>query len=196
MTPQASALAEVGRALYDRGWLPATSGNLSVRIDADHALVTASGRWKGRLGAEDLLVLTLDGQVLSPGGRPSAETPLHLALYRSAPAIGAVLHVHSPAATALSRACPGGIRLEGWELAKAFPGVTTHEVALDVPVLPNDQDTHRLAEAAAALGSTLPGYCIAGHGLYAWGAHLDDALRHLEAFEALFHLEILSRSLR
>jgi methylthioribulose-1-phosphate dehydratase len=193
----AEALTALAASLYDRGWLPATSGNLSVRIDADHALITASGRHKGRLTEEDFLVVDLDGRPVGPG-RPSAETLLHCRVYRDHPDTGAVLHVHSPAATVLSRACPDGVRVQGWEVAKALPGVTTHEAALLLPVVANDQDVARLAEAAAraTAASPLCSYAIAGHGLYAWGATLDDALRHLEGVEALCQLEILHRSLR
>lgn len=194
----AEALIHLAARLYDRGWLPATSGNLSVRVDANNALITASGRHKGQLTSGDVLTVDLDGQPVGPGPRPSAETLLHCRVYRDHPGAGAVLHVHSPAATVLSRVCPEGIPIQGWEVAKALPGVTTHEAALLLPVVANDQDVASLADAAAraTADSPLCSYAIAGHGLYAWGATLDDALRHLEGFEALCQLEILHRSLR
>lgn len=194
----AQSLTAVAASLYDRGWLPATSGNLSVRIDANHALITASGTHKGELFSLELLTVDLDGTPAGPGVRPSAETLLHCRIYRDHPEARAVLHAHSPAATVLSRACPDGIFVQGWEIAKALPGVTTHETALVLPVVANDQDVARLAEAAAraTADSPLCGYAIAGHGLYAWGTTLRDAVRHLEGFEALCQLEILHRSLR
>ena len=109
--------------------------------------------------------------------------------------IGAVLHVHAPYGVLASRAFPDGVPLQGWELQKAFPGVRDPELPLVVPVFANDQDIGRLAgrvEASRAC-SPVPGYLITGHGCYAWGGTLDDALRHLEAFEALFHLTWLNR---
>lgn len=187
-------LAAIGRDFHARGWLPATSGNLSARLAPDRALITASGRHKGRLDADGFLVVDLDGRPVA-GGRPSAETRLHTSLYAALPAVGAVLHVHSPFATWIGRAHPGGVVLAGWELQKAFSGVETHESVVPVAVFANDQDVDRLAEAVLARLPTLaaPGYLIAGHGLYAYGRTLDEAVRHVEAFEALFHLTWLSR---
>lgn len=194
------SLPQVGRRFHARGWVPATSGNLSVRIAPEVVRITASGAHKGGLRASDLLDLDLHGRpVVDTPLRPSAETPLHLALYRRDPAVGAVLHVHSPHAVVLSRLDPEGVVIRGHEVAKAFPGVTTHEGSVIVPVFPNDQDTTRLAGAVDAWLERSPGswgYLIAGHGLHAWGHTLDDAVRHVEAFDFLFHCELLERPLR
>ena len=72
----AGAIAAVGRELYGRGWLPATSGNLSVRLGPDSCAITVSGCDKGRLTADDIMRVDLAGEPLS-SGRPSAETLLH-----------------------------------------------------------------------------------------------------------------------
>jgi len=116
--------------------------------------------------------------------------------YAHAPEIGAISHIHSLAATVLSRRheAEGVLRLEGWELLKAFSGIRTHETALDVPIVPNDQDTDRLAqlvEARLKENSPSYGYLIAGHGLYVWGATSKDVLRHMEAFEFLLNAQLL-----
>ena len=76
------------------------------------------------------------------------------------------------------------MHLEGYELLKAFPGTSTHEAALDIPVLPNSQDMRTLAAWVDALLDRQPmwGYLIDGHGLYAWGQDMAEARRHLEAF--------------
>src|SRR5262245_35414665 len=58
----ARALAELGRRLYAAGQLPATSGNLSLRLDAQSCAITASGTDKGRLEAGDMLAVDLRGQ--------------------------------------------------------------------------------------------------------------------------------------
>jgi methylthioribulose-1-phosphate dehydratase len=73
-------------------------------------------------------------------------------------------------------------------------GVRTHEQTVRLPIVANSQDTHALAivaEAALARGDdalTAPGYLVAGHGLYAWGRDAGEALRHLEAIDALLLL--------
>lgn len=188
-------LVSAGVFLHSRGWVPATSGNLSVR-DGESFRITASGRHKGHLTEADFLRVEADGT--TTGGRPSAETALHAGLYRRYPGCGAVLHTHSPHATVLSRVYTAGVQVEGHEIAKAFPGVTTHAGAHVVPVFANDQDIDRLwARVGPSLGDgALPGFLIAGHGLYAWGATVADALRHVEAFEHLFTCVILEATLR
>lgn len=175
-----------------KGWIPATSGNFSVRVDAQRAAITASGGDKAKLTADGVIVADIDGPAHP---RASAEAPLHLALYRLSPEIGAVAHVHSLAATLASlrfqRA--GRLRLEGFELLKAFRGTTTHETALDVPIFDNTQDMDGLAvvvEKRLRAGPLGFGFLLAGHGLYAWGRDATDTLRHLDAFDYLFTLAL------
>lgn len=194
----AAAIAAAGRDLYGRGWLPATSGNLSVRLGPDSCAVTVSGRDKGRLTADDIMRVDLAGEPLSPG-RPSAETQLHTSLYRWSEGIGAVLHTHGPASTVLGLRHAGQDRvvLEGYELLKAFAGVATHAIRLTFPILENTQDIAALAdEVPARLDGAPPpcfGYLIRGHGTYVWGRDLDEARRHLEALEYLAACELALR---
>ena len=192
------------RELAQAGWTPATSSNFSHRLDDRHAAITVSGRDKGRLVEDDIMVVDFDGQAVGRPLRPSAETLLHTQLYRRFPEIGCVLHTHSPAQTVASRlyAPQGHVRLEGYELLKAFHGNQTHEMAVDVPVFANTQDMDVLAaqvEAALdrelAAGRPLWGYLIDGHGLYAWGRDMAEARRHLEAFEFLLGCELELRRL-
>ncbi|MDB6143450.1 MAG: methylthioribulose-phosphate dehydratase [Pseudomonas sp.] len=195
----AQEIIEAGRFLYSRGWSPATSSNYSTRLSANTALLTASGKHKGQLGQDDVLVTDLSGNSLEPGKKPSAETLLHTQLYRCRPDVGAVLHTHSVNATVLSRLTPGDhLLLEGYELQKAFAGVATHESAVRVPIFDNDQDIARLAAKVQPwldAHPECPGYLIRGHGLYTWGAHMSDALRQIEAFEFLFECELKTRTL-
>ena len=192
------AIAAFGRFAAARGWVPATSGNFSHRVDAHHALVTRSGIDKGAIGVADVAVVPLAGPV--PPGM-SAETPLHLARYRAVAGIGAIVHVHTIAATVLSRADleAGAVRFSGWEMQKALAGIATHATAVELPIFANDQDTDALAERVEArLGpeAPVPGYLLAGHGLYAWGATMADARRHLEGLEFLLACTLEERRLR
>jgi methylthioribulose-1-phosphate dehydratase len=191
----AAAIAELGRDLYGLGWLPATSGNLSVRLDGSSCAVTVSGRDKGRLTGQDIMRVSLAGEPLGPG-RPSAETLLHTGLYRWSADIGAVLHTHGPTTTVLGLRLAGQDRLvlEGYELLKAFAGVETHATWLDFPIFDNTQDIAALAEEVMARleGHSPPchGYLIRGHGTYVWGRDLGEARRHLEALEYLANCEL------
>ena len=190
-------IAAFGRFAASRGWVPATAGNFSCRIDAEHVAVTRTGVDKGAIGAADIAVLTI-GEPLPAG--VSAEAPLHLARYRTDPAIGAIFHVHTVAATVLSRMCEhgGAVRTEGFEMHKAV-GSTTHEGFVEIPVFGNAQDTVVLAETVEArLGrdAAVPGFLLAGHGLYAWGATAAEARRHVEGLEFLLACHLEERRLR
>ena len=188
------------RELSLAGWTPATSSNFSRRLDERHAAITVSGRDKGRLTEADIMVVDFDGNAVGSEHRPSAETLLHTQLYKRFPGVGCVLHTHSKAQTVASRlyAGAGHVHLEGYELLKAFPGTSTHEAALDIPVLPNSQDMRTLAAQVDALLDRQPmwGYLIDGHGLYAWGQDMAEARRHLEAFEFLLGCELELRTLK
>jgi methylthioribulose-1-phosphate dehydratase len=187
------------RELALAGWTPATSSNFSRRLDDRHAAITVSGRDKGRLTENDIMVVDFDGRAVGSDHRPSAETLLHTQLYRRFPEIGCVLHTHSQVQTVASRlfAGAGQVRLEGYELLKAFHGNTTHEAEIGLPVLPNTQDMPTLAAQVDALldERCMWGYLIDGHGLYAWGRDMAEARRHLEAFEFLLGCELELRKL-
>ena len=193
------AIVAVGRWLDTKGWAPATSGNYSARLDDGSFAVTVSGRHKGRLTPDDVMRVDTGGAALD-GKKPSAETALHLALYRAFPAVGAVLHSHSPSAVGFSRAVAGdGYRLAGHEMLKALPGVATHDTAVTLPIVENSQDM-AIVEAAIAprlLESTaIPAYLIRSHGLYGWGRDMAEAERVIEAIEWMIAAERAERSFR
>ncbi|MGB0721709.1 MAG: methylthioribulose 1-phosphate dehydratase [Gammaproteobacteria bacterium] len=195
---RARELAEAGRALYGMGMVPATSGNFSARLEDGSLAITVSGRHKGRLSEDGIMPADADGQSLD-GRRSSAETGLHVQIYRRVPGARAVLHPHSVNATLLSRLLEGELTLSGYELLKAFPGVDSHESRVTVPVFANDQDIDALAARVDAwMDAHGPGvgYLIAGHGFYTWGENVADALRHVEALEFLFACELKLRTLR
>lgn len=196
---QAEALVRAGRFAHNQGWVPATSGNFSARLDEKTMAITVSGRHKGELGMDDIMTADMEGRSLDAGKRPSAETLLHTQLYRRFPNAGAVLHTHSMNATLISRLCSGEVVLEDYELLKAFEGIDTHESTLVVPVFANDQDIPRLAQRVDTYMDTHPrvhGYLIQGHGLYTWGRDVKTVMHYLEAFEYLFACELRLREIR
>ena len=198
---QASALCTVCRLFGEREWCLATSGNFSVRVEKLHCLITQSGKEKSRLSPDDLMICDLNGAAVDPGLKPSAETPLHTCLYKLDAGIGAVLHTHSVNATVLSRQAGSELAFAGFEMQKAFTGVTSHDQSVKVALFDNDQDMQALAnrvEQAWADGKfTAPGFLIRGHGLTAWGSDIASAQRHVEGFEFLFQCawqEVLAKS--
>ncbi len=196
----AAALVDAGRELAARGWTPATSSNFSVRIDDERVAITVSGRDKGRLETADIMLVDAAGKALDARQRPSAETALHMQIYRRFADAGAILHTHSRTQTVASRlyANAGSVRLEGWELQKAISGHATHADVLELPVFANTQHMPDLVshiDAWLDAGKPLHGYLIDGHGLYAWGRDLAEAMRHLEALDFLLGCELDLRRL-
>jgi methylthioribulose-1-phosphate dehydratase len=197
----AAAIVSAGRRMDARGWVPATAGNLSIRLSAAQVAITRSGVHKGYLEPTGVILVDLEGTPLETGDRASAETGLHCGIYRRFPEAGAVLHGHSPAATVLSRLGGEAIRLSGYELLKAFPGLPTHDASVSLPVLENDQDIPRLQaaverrwrEAGQLPPGVVPGYLIRGHGAYVWGADMPEALARLEALEFMLTCELEHR---
>ena len=183
-------LIRAGQLFHQRGWVPGTSGNLSFR-DGDGFAITRSGCHKGELTAPDIVLAELDGRPRDPGDRCSAETVLHSQLYQRLPYVCAVLHTHSMWATQASM-MRDTIVLAGYELLKALRGVTTHDVAVEIPVFDNEQDMARLSRAVDAWLDRTPAphaYLIAGHGLYTWGETIEIARYRVEALEFLFECE-------
>ena len=196
----ADAIADAARELAALGWTPATSSNFSMRVGNDLAAITISGRDKGRLGREDIMLVDMAGRAVGTDARPSAETALHTQVYRRFAGAQAVLHTHSRTQSVASRlfARAGLIRLRGWELQKAITGYSTHESELDIPVFPNTQHMPKLVAQVDAwldAGKPLHAYLIDGHGIYTWGTDMAEARRHLEALEFLLGCELDLRRL-
>lgn len=191
-------LIVAGQQLYMMGMVPATSGNISARLDDGTMAITVSGSHKGKLNESDVMNTTLQGASLD-GRQPSAETLLHTQIYARYPEAGVVLHPHSVNATVLSRLCGDSLLLEDYEILKAFPDIQTHECRVHLSVFDNDQDIARLASQVDQRlqdNAEIPGYLIRGHGFYTWGRSVKDALRHVEAFEFLFDCELQMRRVK
>ena len=198
-TRLAQSLAAAAAELARRGWTPATSSNFSARIDATRFAVTVSGRDKGRLGCDDFMLMDIQARALE-ARQPSAEARLHAQLYRLLPRTGAILHTHSLTQTVASRhfAAAGSVRLAGYELIKALDGYDTHEQDLVLPVFANSQEMatiERDVQTWLDADRPLHAYLISGHGLYAWGRDIDEAMRHIEAIDFMLACELELRKL-
>ena len=194
-------LADAGREFYRRGWVLGTSGNFSMLLARKplRMCVTASGMEKGNLDETNFLDLDDDAEILQGFGKPSAETLIHLTIYRFLPKARSILHTHSVWGTILSDRFfeQGAIEIEGYEMLKGLAGITTHEHLEKVPIVENSQDYVALAHVIENVIRDNPdihGIYLRRHGLYTWGESVSEARRHVEIFEFLF--EVLGRQLR
>ncbi|MGI0479623.1 methylthioribulose 1-phosphate dehydratase [Geminocystis sp. CENA526] len=187
------SIIETANFLDSKGWTPATSSNFSQRLDDNYCAITVSGKHKGRLTPDDIMVVDLQGKP-QDNKKPSAETLLHTTLYAKNSHIGSVLHTHSLNSTLLSLLTENSAwRLEGYELLKAFNGISTHESSIELPIFANTQDIAFLAQQVLEyLDKGIPcwGYLIRGHGVYTWGRDMEESLRHLESIEYLIQCEL------
>lgn len=191
-------LADIGKGFYAKGWVVGTSGNFSARINAEplRLCITASGNEKGDLDETNFLEIDDNADLLQGFGKPSAETFLHLAIYRLFPEAQSVLHTHSVWGTILSDRHfeKGGIEIKGYEMLKGLSGIKTHEHRETIPIIENSQDYIALAgvfENVVRENPDIHGIYLRRHGLYTWGESIAEAKRHIEIFEFLF--EVLGR---
>lgn len=189
-----AALSWVIQDIHRRGWATGTGGNFSAVLDRQplRLLMAPSGVDKGFVAAADLLEVDAQGQVLAGQGKASAETALHLTILE-ATAAAAVLHTHSVFATLLSTIFSHReeVVIAGYEMLKGLEGITTHNAAVQVPIVTNSQDMQLLSQSFQRVLQRQPqphGILVAGHGLYTWGDSLFQARRHLEILEFLFEL--------
>jgi methylthioribulose-1-phosphate dehydratase len=187
----AEALVAVGRAFDARGWAPATSGNYSARLDDGRIAITVSGAHKGRLTPDDIMLLDSGDP-----RRPSAETALHIAIYRAYSEVRSVLHSHAAVSVALGRVSGEAWTIAGHELLKALPGIDTHDSSVTVPIVENSQDMAAIEAAAMPRLAGVPAFMIRGHGLYGWGRSIAEAERVIEAIEWLAEAELAERRFR
>lgn len=174
-----------------------TSGNLSILINESpiEFLITSSGKDKGELAEDDFLLVDEEGQLqgIAPT-KPSAETLLHSSIYKNTDA-KAVFHVHTTNSTLLSMKS-NNCCFRGLEMLKGL-GFKTHDVKVAIPVIENSQDMKYLASVVPShINEDVPGFLLAGHGIYAWGHTVYEAKRHIEIFEFLFEYRIKELSLK
>ena len=161
-------------------------------------LMAPSGIDKAAVRPEILIEVNEHGHVTAGNGRASAETALHLTLVKHAQA-GSVLHTHSVKATVLSQqfSTEGQINIQQLEMLKGLDGISTHDTEISIPVVHNDQDIERLSIHSRSVLSKAPhALLVAGHGLYTWGATLQDAKRHTEIIEFLLDVTWHQQCLR
>lgn len=179
-------IVEVGRRLYDKGFIAAADGNVSVRMAADRVLTTPSGRNKGRLSTEDLVVTDMEGRKLYGTLEPSSELEMHLVMYHERPDVGAVVHAHPPHASGFAVA---GIPMDQPLLSEVI--LTLGTVPLAAYGTPT---TPELAEAVRPYAMS-DGILLANHGALTVGADLFSAYDRMETLEHSAHIYVVARIL-
>ncbi len=179
-------VAEAYRILGERGLISHSSGNVSLRV-GEKILITPTGVPFQRLRPSQIVAMDGEGRVREFGW-PSSEWRLHVAIYRARPEINAVVHTHSPFATAVACSLPSLPVLHDEGRLLFGPKIPVAEHA--------PPGTWELAERAVASLGQGRAVLLARHGAVAVGRTLDEALTLAEKIEEVAHLFLLSQGLR
>ena len=171
----AEEIVSVCCRLYDRGLIAGQDGNVSVRLPGGNILVTPAGLSKVDVTEDDLVELTPDGALVTPGRSASSEVGMHLRIYRERPDVRAVVHAHPPVATAFG--------LAGRDFMDAvLPEVIFHLGS--VPLVPFAMPgTPALGDAMAPFLADHDAFLLASHGATTVGPTLRLAHQRMESLE-------------
>jgi len=97
-------IVDIGRLVYQKGWVAANDGNITLRLDSERILATPTGVSKGMMHVDDLIIVDRHGKKLSGRKECTSEVAMHMKIYELRPDIHAVLHAHPPVATGFAAA--------------------------------------------------------------------------------------------
>jgi len=191
-------VVDANKALVSAGLVTLTWGNVSA-VDRSSGLVAIkpSGVDYAELSVENIVVVNLDGEVVEGDLRPSSDTKTHLELYRNFSEIGAVVHTHSPCATAFSQA---GVALPclGTTHADHFFGevpvaraLTPEEVATDYEHATGVSIVERFAELNLN-PAEMPAILLKHHAPFTWGKTPQNAVDNSIALEMCAKMALMT----
>ena len=185
---------------YNQGWMVGTAGNLSARLGDGSFWITASGRAKGKLTEQDFIRIDVDGKIIEQPHsdcRPSAETSIHQAIYKSFPEAQACYHVHSIEANLVSRFTDEDrLPLPAIEMLKGL-GVWEENPEVAIPLFTNHLKVPRIADEIcdrfAISPPPIPALLIRDHGVTVWGDSTAKAYNYIEVAEYIFRYMVAAR---
>lgn len=178
---------DVCQAMYHKGFLAATDGNVSVRL-GDKILITPTGVSKGRLKPEELILTDMKGKLLQGKAPPSSEIAMHVCAYAARPDVSALVHGHPPRAIAFTvagRPIPGRLLPE---CVVSFGG--------EVPTVPyTTPTTYEVPDALRPYLERHDVVMMEWHGAVALGHDAWDGYYKLEKLEHLCEVALFAEQL-
>ena len=175
------SICETGDKLYNRGFVAANDGNISVKIDDDTIIVTPTGVSKGGMKPESLVKMKLDGRVIGDN-KPSSEVKMHIRVYRLNKAVHSVVHAHPPASTAFAIA---RIPLDRPIMSEAV--LTLGIVPVAEYALPG---TNEVPDSIEPYVHSHNAVLLANHGILTWGDDVAQAMYRIESAEQYCNIMI------
>lgn len=184
---QKEELVKFCHKVYEKGFVSAYDGNLSVRIAPDKFLITPSGKCKGEVEADDLLVIDDKGKIIEGKGKVSTEVKLHLVFYNRRKDINAVIHCHPIYSTAFATIGEGFTR-------PVFP-----EVVLSLGKVPlckySTPSTDELPNSVLPYIDFSWAFLLENHGAVTIGKTIKGAYYRMEKLEHSAHTLFVARLL-
>ena len=180
-------ICEVGRRVYQRGYVAANDGNISVRMQDDRILCTPTGVSKGFITEDMLAICDLEGQQVAGTMRISSEIRMHLEIYKLRPDIYSVVHAHPPTATGFAVA---GIELTQCVLPEVI--VSLGGVPLADYGTPGGPD---IVEPMKPLLKDYDAILMANHGAVTLGKDVMDAHFKMETVEHFAKIALVAHQL-
>ncbi len=169
------AILDIGKRMFDRGFVAANDGNISCRVGPNALWTTPTGVSKGFMTQDMLVKVDLNGKVILGKGKPSSELKMHLRVYQENPEVMGVTHAHPPVATSFAIA---GISLDKAILPEAV--VQLGSVPIAHYATPGTQE---VPDSIAPYCKTHNGVLLANHGALSWGKDIYQAYYRLESME-------------
>jgi L-fuculose-phosphate aldolase len=180
-------IVAIGKLMYEKGWVAANDGNISVRLDSSRVLCTPTRVSKGMMTPADMIVVDLSGRKLAGERECTSEIAMHLTIYSLRPDVISVVHAHPPVAT--------GFAVAGRALDQALlPEVV---VSLgSIPLAPYGlPGTPALSQAILPYVSGYDALLLANHGAVAYGPSLREAFFKLETLEHFARIALIAEML-
>jgi L-fuculose-phosphate aldolase len=178
---------EIGKLMYQKGWVAANDGNISVRLQDGHVLCTPTRISKGMMRPDDMIVVDLAGKKIAGERDCTSEIAMHLTIYSMRPDVMSVVHAHPPVAT--------GFAVAGRALDQALlPEVV---VSLgSIPLAPYGlPGTPALSQAILPYVPSYDALLLANHGAVAYGPSLHEAFFKLETLEHFARIALIAEML-
>lgn len=180
-------IVEVGRRLWERGYVASNDGNISVRLDEARLITTPKNVSKGFMTPDMMVITDLDGKKISGQRDPSSELKMHLEVYRHRPDARAVVHAHPPTATGFAVA---GIPLDRAVLAEVI--TTLGSIPIAEYATPS---TEELPAAVRRYVKAHDGLLLANHGALALAGDVMTAYYRMETIEHFAKISLVARTL-
>jgi L-fuculose-phosphate aldolase len=185
--PLKKEIIEIGKRIYNRGYIASNDGNISVRLDDNQVLITPTGISKGFMSVDDLIIIDLDGKLINGKKKQSSESNMHLQIYKDRPDVKSVCHAHPPYATGFAVA---GIPLDKMILPEVIITLGT------VPIIEyGTTGTEELYSKISKYIKDYDAFLLANHGALTVGNSLLNAYHKMETLEHAAKIQFIAQQL-